>query len=388
MLVRLINLEGQTFELSFEDDITVQAIRQKLLKEYSYNTDRCYFCQYGKILGSEKIPQETFAQGTADNTIIIFNSQAFPDKSYPKVDNAFNFSFSRYSENYINALPRVNKNQLNGLPAHLISALPPNIPLPEILRLGIIPDRAGQHLFRFVGNHNQSPNRNSATTPNRNNSESDEEELDRSSNSPIHRRTTAFRESSIRPIRMSNFRDPNLIQADFDDFDDENPIEDLNNNDPINNTNTIIITERQPNRIVRRIILRNPSQQQEEQLLQIRQIQQARQIQQIQQAQQMQQTQPPPPVPPAQHEQQNRPANAAAAVQNQNSRYADLIRRESELNQQIIEGLHLNIRLNEEENRVISRLSRAGYDRATVIQVYEACDRNEEAAMNLLVSMG
>ncbi|KAK8898247.1 UV excision repair protein rad23 [Tritrichomonas musculus] len=63
-------------------------------------------------------------------------------------------------------------------------------------------------------------------------------------------------------------------------------------------------------------------------------------------------------------------------------------RERNNLNQQIFESLNLNINLTEADNLAISRLVEAGYDRVMALQVYVTCDKNEEAAMNLLVSMG
>lgn len=47
----------------------------------------------------------------------------------------------------------------------------------------------------------------------------------------------------------------------------------------------------------------------------------------------------------------------------------------------------LNIRVAPEDDAVIWRLMQVGIDRATVLQVYEFCNRDENAAMNCLLSM-
>lgn len=49
-------------------------------------------------------------------------------------------------------------------------------------------------------------------------------------------------------------------------------------------------------------------------------------------------------------------------------------------------GDEIQIRITQEENEAINRLCELGFDRNTVIQVYFACDKNEEMTANLLFS--
>ena len=71
MLVKLITLEGQTFDLEFDGEVTVSAIRQKLLDKYNINTFQCYFCISGETLSDGTIPNELFSQDSQYNQIII-----------------------------------------------------------------------------------------------------------------------------------------------------------------------------------------------------------------------------------------------------------------------------------------------------------------------------
>lgn len=96
--VRIIDLYGNKFDLLIEGEVTINAIREKLLGEYNFHTDRCYFCRSGKILDNKSISKEIFNSGTLNNPIVVFNTQMFPDKSFPYVDNSFNIDFSRYSQ--------------------------------------------------------------------------------------------------------------------------------------------------------------------------------------------------------------------------------------------------------------------------------------------------
>ena len=64
-------------------------------------------------------------------------------------------------------------------------------------------------------------------------------------------------------------------------------------------------------------------------------------------------------------------------IENQNENYNE---------NQRIEGL--DVELTPADQEAIGRLMSAGFDQMTAIQVYIACDRDEEAALNVLVSIG
>ena len=91
--VRIRDLSGQKYDLTFEEDITISKIQEKLLREYNYNTNRFYFCRSGKFLNDESITKEIFNSETKNDPIVIFNSDIFPDKSYRMVNNSFNMDF-------------------------------------------------------------------------------------------------------------------------------------------------------------------------------------------------------------------------------------------------------------------------------------------------------
>lgn len=100
MNIKLINLQGETFELTFQEEITLRSLRKKLLQKYNYNTDKCYFCISGHIIENEVDFKETFAKKEVEIPIMIFNYKQYPDKSYPRIDNAIQFHFSRYSNSF------------------------------------------------------------------------------------------------------------------------------------------------------------------------------------------------------------------------------------------------------------------------------------------------
>ena len=532
MQVKILTLEGKTYDLSFKENITLQAIRAKLKDEYNYDADRCYFCRDGKILDEGGLPKVD-----SGAPIIIFNPKAFPDKSYPRVDDAVNLSFSRYSDSFVN--PRLTNSNLNNHTARLISStellddflgLPPNPqrgPAPRIVithRNGlrnINPNRPApvedeqnsDHSFSEENDEPLQANQN-RTRPNvriiRLSSRDGAEEIviptgieheifqddlmnqDDQANERLSH-THQFLHRMLQLINHSPQNGPNFYDQEFLDNENENidhlegleniedennnlendilapPIIDIPNNNPdtindeINAINTddiyndtrnhidtlinqIADLNLQLNRIEDPILNQqnqdddeqqqqdldqedqSPEQRQRELEEENRRLEQRHQelLQQQQRLnqehQQLEQRQ-------QQLEQQNRqlaqehqrleaenrrlarglhqietptnvidreriptqgtdrgtPGAADGALGAQRNR---LDRMQTELNRQIIEGLNLNVNLTEEDNQAISRLSRAGFDRATVIQVYYACDRDEETAMNLMVAMG
>ncbi|KAK8838482.1 UV excision repair protein rad23 [Tritrichomonas musculus] len=338
MQVKLMNLEGKHFDLTFNEDVTVQSICQKLLKEYNYNTNDCYFFRNNKIF-NERIKKESFTTQCLDTLIIIFNSNLYPDKSFPKVDNAFNLNFSRYSENYIksniNISKKLDSDQSNTL-HHLYN-------------LGILPPEIESTIR---DNNNLSNDDNSFQ------SESDDEDREvndinnqQDSGHQSNIDTSIFREIyipsfvediQIDPPSSREIRDLRLSRIEF--------MNALRNHVRPTNHSTYFV----PEPTAQITLLYNGYDLDNDQPL------------------------PPPPQPANQN---HVPARIFTA-QHGPSRTG-----QSDLDQQIIESLNMNIELSENDHQIISRLCQSGYDRAMVIQAYEACDRNEDQTMSLLLAL-
>lgn len=406
--VRVIDLKGQTYDLSFDDKITITAIRQKLLKDYNYNTDRCYFCRSKKILDNESISKEIFTSETQNNPIIIFNSLNYPDKSYPKVDNTFNLIFSRYYESYYDQ----NKNS-SIFQRYNISRDNNGQAILQILDLvergNISPDEISQ--FGLPLNPVQSDSRQDIYF-----SDSDEEEEEEINDNPRPYDIEFPNGNRLIAIDVNNSGDfqpiSDFIYADqfqpeidnnyyeenmFDDNYDEPPMFNFMDDqdapqpdvEPNNHRNLMqffgqLIGQAAANHIDGQMPfiqqfhdVENTEDQDQQQYEDIEEEENQNENQQQQDADQDGQNDRPPP-PQMNQDQQNpweRPLFGFA-------------RNHADQNRQIIESLNLNINLTEVDNQAIERLVQAGYDRTMVIQVYEACDRNEENALNLLVSMG
>lgn len=109
MIVNIKTLKGDSYKITFKDDIMINKIKQKLLLEYNFNSEQCKFCFDGKMINDESISKEIYALTKPEITIIVIDHQMYPEKSYPKVDDAFQFNFSRYSDDFV---PQ-NKEQKN-----------------------------------------------------------------------------------------------------------------------------------------------------------------------------------------------------------------------------------------------------------------------------------
>ena len=108
MNIKLINLQGESFDLTFQEKITLRSIRKKLLKKYNYNTDKYYFCISGHIIENETDFKETFVKKEVEIPIMIFNYKQYPEKSYPRINNTIQFDFSPYSNSFSNSASKTS----------------------------------------------------------------------------------------------------------------------------------------------------------------------------------------------------------------------------------------------------------------------------------------
>ena len=92
MKIIVQNLTGTNpIEINFEAAPTVAALRVELSENYHINDiQRTLICQSGQILNDSSLLKE--------GEIILFSYSSYPQKSYPKVDNAFKFGIPRYGE--------------------------------------------------------------------------------------------------------------------------------------------------------------------------------------------------------------------------------------------------------------------------------------------------
>ena len=407
MIVKIVTLEGQTFDIAFEEDITIQKIRQKLLKDHNFNTDTCYFCRCGEILDDETTFKEP---SLLETPIIVFNHQKYPDKSYPKVDDALQLNLTRYSNNYL----ANNSNSLS-FTRYPIEIREMNHPMPSTIGnfFTFISRESADYsrLHRNILNNHLSNNYTNINLSSSEDEEDDEHMSPNITNIPYSEAnfSTDFTSPDIinnRDISNSNFFDVyidnySIFSDDVMNFDLN--IQNMSPIQPISNIHRIRRSLRLPRQQMHtaRPLSRLQQQPGQNPTRSISNISRQRFHNEIplegetQNGQNLQ-------IPANRLNRHQRvanrrlPPNRAVNVQNrrpqgqisaQNSRQNNLDQRENELNRQIIEALNLNIELSEDDSRSVSRLVGAGYDRANVIQVFMACDRNEEAAMNLLISI-
>eukprot|EP00002_Diphylleia_rotans_P022548 TRINITY_DN4416_c0_g1_i1.p1 TRINITY_DN4416_c0_g1~~TRINITY_DN4416_c0_g1_i1.p1 ORF type:complete len:369 (+),score=93.64 TRINITY_DN4416_c0_g1_i1:84-1190(+) len=66
--------------------------------------------------------------------------------------------------------------------------------------------------------------------------------------------------------------------------------------------------------------------------------------------------------------------------------FMDMLEEEGEDEEDIFAGIEDSLQLTQEDRQAVERLCAMGYDRTQVIQVYVACDKNEEVALAILSS--
>ncbi|OHS92684.1 hypothetical protein TRFO_41011 [Tritrichomonas foetus] len=98
MQLHLIDCQSFDQTIDVTPPITVHELLVKIKENYNYDTTLCSIFQLGRELeyGEQLIP-ENFQ---TDNVLVLFNRQIFREKSYPKVDHAFNFPPTRFQGYY------------------------------------------------------------------------------------------------------------------------------------------------------------------------------------------------------------------------------------------------------------------------------------------------
>jgi hypothetical protein len=113
MEVRVLDMQGFDERLTLPADITASDLRELIHASFSYDVSGTSLYHAGL-----ELPPNLPIQLKSSSTIVLFNSRIFPQKSYPKVDQAFSFLPSRFHEFAFNAslkedvepVPEVRRN--------------------------------------------------------------------------------------------------------------------------------------------------------------------------------------------------------------------------------------------------------------------------------------
>jgi hypothetical protein len=96
MLIRFVDFSGLDVVMDVGDDWSVSEAKQTLAMTRNYSTNDTVFCHNGRELPDQRrLKASDFAE---DNMIVVFNKQIFPGKSYPRVERAFRSYRSRFVE--------------------------------------------------------------------------------------------------------------------------------------------------------------------------------------------------------------------------------------------------------------------------------------------------
>lgn len=408
MNIHIWDLQGNKYDLAFpEKDVSLYSIQKKLLDDYQINTKTYYFCANSMILPSDAHLSPDFFQG--EPQIIMYNSAIYPDKSYSRVDNAFNFNLSRYSDNFIQL-----KSQNSDI----------NPPIPEELLQQIEDSGNGAFLFDIlpllVARNNLNRSRagvnNDASSSSDEYDEVDDYEVSTEENNyndrnfddddnEIENYNDDYHEEEDDSRPRFRFHVYNGNQNDNDNLNSRylNHFEfgHRNDNDNENNYDDNYSDEENlifDNRYMFNDQSLDPENEEEDQNLEN---EEEDQILENEEEDLLDD-----------NEEENLQPNNRQRIQlvdddgniihpnfnpilNFNNQYhapnvddenEDEAQNQNQNQNQRIEGL--DVELTPVDQAAIRRLMNAGFDQMTAIQVYVACDRNEEAAFNVLVSFG
>lgn len=393
MNIHIWDLQGQKYDLTFESrDVSLSSIQKKLYDDYQVNSNFHYFCANSMILPHDAHLSPDFFQG--EPQIVMYNSSTYQDKSYPRVDNTFNFSSSRYSDSFVQP-KSINKYSNASLPEDILQRLNENngASLFELLHLlsmnghihQYLGNRNSQSLFDSNDNYdddseiissenfndyNRTINNEDDEADNYNGEYPEEEDVDESQQQLSFRVNGDWNEIS-RVLANSLFNadqngNENENNDDYDDMDVMNnqfafryqpQFQDEYDNGQNEEDDEIMEeSENEEEEEQGRIDDNGPQEINNgnfENALNI-----INNINNI-------------------YDNDDNPNENEIEIENQNENYNE---------NQRIEGL--DVELTPADQEAIGRLMSAGFDQMTAIQVYIACDRDEEAALNVLVSIG
>ncbi|KAH0791099.1 hypothetical protein GPJ56_004980 [Histomonas meleagridis] len=103
MKIKILDLFGKSYDIESKEDITLSSLKKLLAETSHLSLDHTIFCLNGVQL------QDTDHINKNDQPIVMFDNSLYPEKSYPKVENAFGFSDPIYSNYYSNQKTQINE---------------------------------------------------------------------------------------------------------------------------------------------------------------------------------------------------------------------------------------------------------------------------------------
>jgi hypothetical protein len=114
MRLRLLQFDSTDFTHEVPDGQSVAELRASLVAEHGGGHSRSLFFCKQTLLPDDFIFKSS--QFKDDDTILIFNSLAYPEKSFPKVDSAFRFPLTRYDDFWMDLYSGDEAAQGHGAP--------------------------------------------------------------------------------------------------------------------------------------------------------------------------------------------------------------------------------------------------------------------------------
>lgn len=329
------DVSGKKFDLHFQEESPLlSAVKAKIQEEYQYNASKAIFCHAGVEIPENSKLTADFMGG--DSILLMVDYSLYPEKSFPTVDNAFHFGTPRYNEFFQKSeiqtseeaalINLVHKNENYSDPArNLLAFIHQNTNNPDISAISL---NGLLSAFRRQGQGSNSP---------------------LSFEIEINRFLT-----NINDVRYGSDHDslPDLDEQITEDSDQD--VRFMNPDDP-DDIGEYVFAHGDGDLPYLVEFDDNSHQEEEDDMREEEDIENAPLVIDLDQLQQREEI-------------------------------GRLMRREyEEEHQQLRE---LNIELTQQDEEAIDRLMQIGFDRMTIIQVYIACDRDEEATTNCLISMG
>lgn len=343
MNIIIRDVKGETFELNFaEDSPTLTAVRAKMQADYKYNASKAVFCHAGvAIPDNSKISADFMGE---DKTLIMVDYDVYAEKSYPAVDNAFHFGTPRYHEFFqkpdvqmqeeANVTKIFQKKYKNGFRPYSLFQFIQNRPRDQVF----------QEMSNIFENFRRLQGANIGfddllhyfiqTHENVTVDEIDAGQEMSDSSDEMERTNT--------PID-SDF----VYSTYFSDDDEQHP-------------HFGESTEMELEHNERYTSDEEGNHEEEEELHEEEE---------------------------EEHMIEQRQMDFATRIREQDDQLVHIFR-QREITEEQNQLRQFNIELTPQDEEAINRLTRIGYDRLTVIQVYMACDKDEEMTTNCLISMG
>jgi hypothetical protein len=114
MRLRLLQFDSTDFTWDVREGQSVAQLRAQLVSQHGEGHRRSLFFFNQVMLPDDFVFRSSHFKD--DATIVVFDCLAYPEKSFPKVDNAFRFPLTRYDDLWMDLFPAEDSSQAQSTP--------------------------------------------------------------------------------------------------------------------------------------------------------------------------------------------------------------------------------------------------------------------------------